>query len=131
MDISGRCLADLACVRDERNTNQLSLKTYLADLKADGTVSWKPSEGPGSEAKLPRITLKMGFRGILSPEDTPARLAVEAAAGGVASVLNKAADRGVDNVFYGKHHDLFEGAAKRFLTWRTCRGGSRFSGERW
>ena len=45
-----------------------------------------------------------------------ARLAVKAAPGGVSSVLNKAADRGVDNVFYGKHQNLFEGAAKTFMT---------------
>ena len=68
MNISGRCLADFACVRHEKNTNQMSIKTFLAELKADGTVSWKPSEGPGAEAKLPLMNLKKGFPNILSPD---------------------------------------------------------------
>ncbi|EXL92868.1 hypothetical protein NOF04DRAFT_14264 [Fusarium oxysporum II5] len=45
-----------------------------------------------------------------------ARLAVRAVAGGAGNVLKQAADRGVENVFYGTHHDLFEGAAQSFLT---------------
>ncbi|KAL4723015.1 hypothetical protein ACLX1H_010256 [Fusarium chlamydosporum] len=45
-----------------------------------------------------------------------ARLAVRALAGGTSSVLKQAADRGVENVFYSTHHDLFEGAAQSFIT---------------
>ena len=45
-----------------------------------------------------------------------ARILAKAAIGGTSSVFGKAAERGVDNIFYGKHHDLFEGAAKTFLT---------------
>jgi hypothetical protein len=43
-----------------------------------------------------------------------ARLAAKAFIGGASSVLGKAAERGVDNMFYGTHHNLFEGLASTF-----------------
>ena len=60
-----------------------------------------------------------------------ARLAVRAIAGGTASVLKQAADRGVDNVFYGKHHDLFEGAATAFLTGALLAGAIGAGSDKW
>ncbi|MCJ1381217.1 hypothetical protein MMC17_004326 [Xylographa soralifera] len=44
------------------------------------------------------------------------RVAAKAAIGGTVSVLTKAAERGVEDVFYGTHYNLLEGATQRFLT---------------
>ncbi|PPJ58803.1 hypothetical protein CBER1_08238 [Cercospora berteroae] len=68
LNISGRCMADLACVRYNQATRQLSIKTYLAERQVDGTVSWKPSTGPGAEATLQSVSMKDGFPSILSPD---------------------------------------------------------------
>lgn len=44
-----------------------------------------------------------------------ARIAIKAAIAGGAAVLAKAAERGVDNMFYGKHHDLFKDWENTFV----------------
>jgi len=44
------------------------------------------------------------------------RIAAKAVLGGATSVVGKAAERAVENIFFGKHYDLWEGAGKTFLT---------------
>lgn len=56
------------------------------------------------------------FAGPARVASTGARMLIKGAIGGTASVLTKAAERGTENLFYGTHHNLFEGAAKSFLT---------------
>ena len=69
MNISGRCLADLACIRYDQSSKQLSVTTYLAFRKEDGTVTWAPSDGAGAEATLPSMDLRdKGFPNILCPD---------------------------------------------------------------
>ncbi|GIZ44529.1 hypothetical protein CKM354_000772500 [Cercospora kikuchii] len=68
LNISGRCMADLACVRYNPATRQVSVKTYLAERQTGGTVSWKASTGPGAEATLQSVDMKNGFPSILSPD---------------------------------------------------------------
>lgn len=68
LNTSGRCLADLACVRYDSLGSTMSIKTYLAARKSDGTITWAPSTGPGAEASLPPMDLSNGFPDILSPD---------------------------------------------------------------
>lgn len=44
-----------------------------------------------------------------------AKLVLNGVIGGVTSVLGKMTDKGVENVFYGQHHDLLEGVLQDFL----------------
>lgn len=66
MNISGRCLADLAVIRF--TSNRMSIKTYLAIRGASDGVEWVASDGPGAEASLPAIDFKAGFPDILCPD---------------------------------------------------------------
>lgn len=65
MNISGRAVADLACVQYDVGVNRLTLKTYLADPQ-NGT--WQPHAGAASEVELPQIDRRDGFPGILAPD---------------------------------------------------------------
>jgi len=66
MNISGRSLADIACVKKEGQ--RLSIKTFLASRKDDGILSWAPSTGTGAEATLPIMDLSKGFPNIVMPD---------------------------------------------------------------
>lgn len=70
MNISGRCLADLACIRYDSGSRQMSVKTYLADNKDDGTTVWTESQGQAGEARLPPMNVQSGFPNILCPDLT-------------------------------------------------------------
>lgn len=69
-NISGRCLADIACIQYNLATGHMVLKTYLASHNDDGTMAWSASDGPGAEADLPYIDKTDGFRNILCPDMT-------------------------------------------------------------
>ena len=45
-----------------------------------------------------------------------ARISAKGLIGGTVSVIAKAAERGVDNVFFGTHHNLWKGATQSFAT---------------
>ncbi|KAF7553833.1 hypothetical protein G7Z17_g3349 [Cylindrodendrum hubeiense] len=68
LNISGRSLADLACVRYNPASKSMSIKTYLAARGSDDTISWSASDGPGAEATLPVIDTSRGFPDILAPD---------------------------------------------------------------
>lgn len=56
-NVSGRALADLVSMRDNRRTSELCLKTYLAfrnqeQVGAATAIDWKPSEGNAAESLL-------------------------------------------------------------------------------
>lgn len=68
LNISGRSLADVACVRYNPASKSMSIKTYLAVREPDGKVGWAASDGPGAEATLPVIDIAHGFPGILAPD---------------------------------------------------------------
>ncbi|GAD94323.1 RHS Repeat protein [Paecilomyces variotii No. 5] len=59
LNVSGRSLGDLGCVRYDSDTGNFTIKTYLAQYRRSieedqpPTIEWSPSEGPGSEAALP------------------------------------------------------------------------------
>ncbi|KAK0644080.1 hypothetical protein B0T16DRAFT_513389 [Cercophora newfieldiana] len=73
LNISGRSLADLACVRYNPTDKSMSIKTYLASQEPDGTIDWKASSGPGAEATLPTIDISptppfsVTARGVVAP----------------------------------------------------------------
>lgn len=67
-NISGRCLADIACVRYDNATGHMFLKTFLADRHPDGEVTWGASADLESEASLPLIDRTSGFPDILCPD---------------------------------------------------------------
>ncbi|KAK5988192.1 tRNA nuclease WapA-like protein [Cladobotryum mycophilum] len=68
LNVSGRSLADIVCVRYDRRSNSMSIKTYLAERNSNGSIGWNASTGPGAEAKLPTIDLVNGFPSILCPD---------------------------------------------------------------
>ncbi|CAM1500912.1 Fc.00g100740.m01.CDS01 [Cosmosporella sp. VM-42] len=68
LNISGRSLADVACVRYNPASKSMSIKTYLANKESDGSVTWSASDGPGAEAALPAIDPSRGFPNILAPD---------------------------------------------------------------
>ncbi|KAF5566667.1 virulence plasmid b [Fusarium phyllophilum] len=68
LNISGRSMADLACIRFNPESKAMSIKTYLADRVSDGSVSWDASKGPHAEAILPTINFSEGFPSILAPD---------------------------------------------------------------
>ncbi|KAH7120714.1 hypothetical protein EDB81DRAFT_914500 [Dactylonectria macrodidyma] len=68
LNISGRSLADVACVRYTPATKTMSIKTYLAARGANDTINWVASDGPGAEALLPAIDVSRGFPNILCPD---------------------------------------------------------------
>ncbi|KAL4723827.1 hypothetical protein ACLX1H_009471 [Fusarium chlamydosporum] len=68
MNISGRGLPDIACIRWNQRSKSLSVKTYLAFVQSDNTTKWVPSDGQGFEASLPMIDLRNGFPSILTPD---------------------------------------------------------------
>ncbi|KAJ9371863.1 hypothetical protein DTO282F9_3172 [Paecilomyces variotii] len=59
LNVSGRSLGDLGCIRYDSDTGNFSIKTYLAQRRKvtqkdqPPTIEWSPSEGPGAEAILP------------------------------------------------------------------------------
>jgi hypothetical protein len=67
-NISGRCLADIACVRYDKATGHMFLKTFLADRRPDGEITWGASADLESEASLPLIDRTSGFPDILCPD---------------------------------------------------------------
>ncbi|KAF5013307.1 hypothetical protein FDECE_686 [Fusarium decemcellulare] len=68
LNISGRSMADLACVRFNPASKAMSIKTYLAVRDPGGSISWDVSDGPGADATLPTINMSQGFPGILAPD---------------------------------------------------------------
>ncbi|KAH7126435.1 hypothetical protein B0J13DRAFT_611790 [Dactylonectria estremocensis] len=70
LNISGRSLADVACVRYNPGTKSMSIKTYLAARGTNGTINWTASDGPGAEATLPAIDVSRGFPNILCPDSS-------------------------------------------------------------
>ncbi|KAK9768366.1 hypothetical protein K7432_001093 [Basidiobolus ranarum] len=62
MNISGRSMTDLACIRYDKDSQNMSVKTFLAFQQAEKhegvcTIKWKASQGSGSEASLPSIEI--------------------------------------------------------------------------
>jgi RHS repeat-associated protein len=62
MNISGLAFTDLACIRYDMSTFNLSVKTFQAS-KVEGTnstypkIEWSPSDGDGAEAWLPPVEI--------------------------------------------------------------------------
>ncbi|KAF4958874.1 hypothetical protein FGADI_2076 [Fusarium gaditjirri] len=68
MNISGRGLPDIACIRWNQMTNSMSVKTYVATTERDKPTKWIPSDGPGFQASLPALNLREGFPSVLTPD---------------------------------------------------------------
>jgi len=68
INVSGRSLADMACIRYNNSTEQMTLKTYLAEKDSAGRVTWIQSTGPGAEAALPLMNPQNGFPNILTTD---------------------------------------------------------------
>lgn len=68
MNISGRSLPDIACIRYDQAAQSMTVKTYLATRNPDGTIEWNKSRGLGAEAALPTINISHGFPNILCPD---------------------------------------------------------------
>ncbi|KAF5569299.1 virulence plasmid b [Fusarium phyllophilum] len=68
MNISGRGLPDIACLRWNQMTNSMSVKTYVAMTERNNSTKWIPSDGPGFQAPLPALNLRDGFPSVLTPD---------------------------------------------------------------
>ncbi|KAF4457113.1 putative virulence plasmid b protein [Fusarium austroafricanum] len=68
MNISGRGLPDIACLRWNQMTNSMSVKTYMAMTERNESTKWIPPDGPGFEAPLPALNLREGFPSVLTPD---------------------------------------------------------------
>jgi RHS repeat-associated protein len=68
MNISGRGLPDIACLRWNQMTNSMSIKTYVAMTERNQSTKWIPSDGPGCQAPLPALNLREGFPSVLTPD---------------------------------------------------------------
>ncbi|KAL1860900.1 hypothetical protein Plec18170_001414 [Paecilomyces lecythidis] len=72
LNVSGRSLGDLGCVRYDSDTGNFTIKTYLAQHRKatkkgqPPSVEWSPSEGSGAEAALPPTAMGKSMPTFLS-----------------------------------------------------------------
>ncbi|KAJ5203825.1 uncharacterized protein N7498_004704 [Penicillium cinerascens] len=72
LNVSGRSLGDLGCVRYDSRAGNFSIKTYLAQPRRGSqkdhppAIEWSPSQGPGAEAALPSTAMGKSTPNFLS-----------------------------------------------------------------